>query len=251
MGARLAAIKKTVPAATKLTSRSFILVRISFTKKRNREYWLPPQSKEAYLKALQSCKEARTRMGILNALTCIYRADTIKNGWYSITSCDELIDILAANVDYPSLSEATAHVLVREGSFCEGIRDYASALKFYEKSLVFRVDNKDLQYFRLNNLAFCLNYFKRFMEAEAHLREAITIDPSRFNAFKNLGVCLEHQGKYEEAARCFLRSAQLCKSDSRAAKHLIRLLKRHPELKNMPELSDFTDLQGGDLPPTK
>jgi tetratricopeptide (TPR) repeat protein len=215
---------------------------IAIPKKQHLEYWLPPKTKEDYLKDLESCKDLHSKPKILDALIHIYRADTIKSqGHYSVSNCNELIGVLSKYADDPSLSKVAALLLVREGSYCEGVGDFPSALKFYEKSLSYTVEDADLRYFRLNNLAFCLNYLGRFKEAEPFLREAINIVPTRHNAHKNLGVCLEHQGQIEQAARYFYQSTQLCKSDPRPALHLTRLMQRHPALRNVPELANFYD----------
>jgi tetratricopeptide (TPR) repeat protein len=213
---------------------------VTMAKKRSMEFWLPPKTKEEYLNDLEACRDARSKPKILDALIHIYRSSTIKNGGrYSATNCDELIKIFSRHMGDLSLGEVAAYLLVREGSYCEGVRDFAGALKFYEKSLSYKVEDKDLQYFRLNNLAFTLNYLGRFKEAEPFLREAIAIDPLKYNAPKNLGVCLEHQQQFEKAARSYLKSSQLCPSDGRAGLHLKRLIERHPTLKNLPELAEF------------
>ena len=220
---------------------------ISNAKKQPMEYWIPPKTKETYLKELQSCTNPRSKPKILDALIHIYRSSTINNGGrYSTTNCDELIGIFSNHMDDPSLGEVTAYLLVREGSYCETVRGFDAAIKFYGKSLSYKIKDFELRYFRLNNLAFCLNYLGRFTEAEPILREAIAIDPSRYNAHKNLGVSLEHQEQFEEAARCYLRSWQLCPTDGRAGLHLKRLIERHPELINMTELSDFLGSQRSD-----
>lgn len=230
---------------------------ISTAKRKNLEFWLPPKSKEEYLKDLQSCKNAKSKPKILDALIHIYRSSTIKNGGrYSPANLDELLGLFSKYMGDSSLAEVAAFLLVREGSYCEGIRDFAGALKFYARSLCYRVKDNDLRYFRLNNLGFCLNYLGRFKEAEPILREAIAIDPSHYNSHKNLGVCLEQSEKFEEAARSFLKSSELSMEDGRAAMHLKRLLKRHPELRNMPELAKFVgsqraDGQNGRQPPFK
>lgn len=59
---------------------------------------------------------------------------------------------------------------------------------------------------------------------------AISLDARRHNAHKNLGVSLSGQGRYSEAAWRFLRAAELCPRDPRAAEHLFELLASHPEV---------------------
>ena len=88
-----------------------------------------------------------------------------------------------------------------------------------------------------NNLGYSLNQVGRHGEAEACCRAAIAIDAGRHNAHKNLGISLEGQGKYLEAAQCFLKAAQAAPDDLRALGHLEDLLARHEEIgTNHPEI---------------
>lgn len=96
---------------------------------------------------------------------------------------------------------------------------------------------------RLNDYAFLLNLSERFEEAEKVLRAVGRVGlPSEYRClykilWKNLGVSLEHQGQYEEAAECYLKA--VCRSGKRygAVKYLERLIGRHPSLKKIPEVS--------------
>jgi Flp pilus assembly protein TadD len=75
-----------------------------------------------------------------------------------------------------------------------------------------------------------LNILRRHPEAEANCRAAIAIDPSRHNAYKNLGLALAGQGRPLEAARCLLEADRRCPTDGRARRHLAELLAENPEL---------------------
>jgi len=59
---------------------------------------------------------------------------------------------------------------------------------------------------------------------------AIAIDVQRPNGFKNLGMALRGQGRFAEAAECFVKATQADASDVRALKLLEELLEQHPEL---------------------
>jgi len=52
----------------------------------------------------------------------------------------------------------------------------------------------------------------------------------RHNAHKNLGLNLQGQGRYLEAAHCLLRVAQTAPQDLRALAHLEDLLAQHEEI---------------------
>ena len=81
-----------------------------------------------------------------------------------------------------------------------------------------------------NNLGYSLNQLGRHGEAESYCRAAIAIDAGRHNAHKNLGLSLQGQGKYLEAAQCFLQATQAAPDDLRALGHLEDLLAQHEEI---------------------
>jgi tetratricopeptide (TPR) repeat protein len=85
-------------------------------------------------------------------------------------------------------------------------------------------------YFVYNNLGYSLVRLGRFLEAEEGCRQAIEIDPQRPNAFKNLGLALQGQGRHAEAAQCFVKATQVNASDARSLRHLESLLADHAEL---------------------
>lgn len=78
-----------------------------------------------------------------------------------------------------------------------------------------------------NNRGFCLNRLGRYRDAEKYCRKAIEINGDRHNAYKNLGVALQAQGKYAEAAASFLRAALMFPPDYRSIEHLEELLANH------------------------
>ena len=89
-----------------------------------------------------------------------------------------------------------------------------------------------------NNLGFCLNHLGEYGEAETHCRAAVSIDPERHNAYKNLGIALSGQAELAEAAGCFVAATKADASDTRALKHLESLVVEHPEI-----LTEVTDIR--------
>ena len=85
-------------------------------------------------------------------------------------------------------------------------------------------------YYLHNNLGYSLNQLGRFEEGELYCRRAIGITSKPQNAHKNLGLALQGQGKYAEAAGCFVTATQANASDGRSVKHLEELIQQHPEL---------------------
>jgi tetratricopeptide (TPR) repeat protein len=116
------------------------------------------------------------------------------------------------------------------GQFMEQVRNYQAALACYAQAYALEPVDKHTAYFVHNNLGYCLNRLERYNEAEAYLRAAIEIDPCRQNAYKNLGVSLEKQGRCTEAAQCYIQGVEADASDSRALWHLEELISDHPEI---------------------
>jgi tetratricopeptide (TPR) repeat protein len=116
------------------------------------------------------------------------------------------------------------------GQAMEHIRDFESALRFYLQGFELESDDQFYQYFFRNNIGFCLNQLQRYEEAEAYLLEATQIDPSRANAFKNLGLSFQGQGKFGEAAGSFIAAVRTDASDPRALRHLEELVEQHREV---------------------
>jgi len=134
--------------------------------------------------------------------------------------------------------EARTEMYFFMGQAMEHANDFESATRFYLVAFELSPRNASYQYFIRNNIGFSLNQLHRFVDAESFLREAIDIDPDRANGHKNLGLSLEGQRRYAEAARSFIAAVQANASDSRALKHLEELAKRQRELyTEIPDLS--------------
>jgi Flp pilus assembly protein TadD len=71
-----------------------------------------------------------------------------------------------------------------------------------------------------DNRGYCLNQLQRFSEAERFCKKAIEIKASWHNAYKNLGVSMEGQGYYVEAAKLYLMALSKTPADGRYLMHL-------------------------------
>ena len=125
--------------------------------------------------------------------------------------------------------EEKAEAYFTLGQAMEHNDDFETAVRFYMLALELEPRNKFHAYFIRNNIGFSMNHLNRHIEAEKYLREAIAIDTSHANAHKNLGLSLEGQQRYGEAARSFIAAVQANASDPRALWHLEELTERHPE----------------------
>jgi tetratricopeptide (TPR) repeat protein len=143
---------------------------------------------------------------------------------------DDALNYLYRLLQLSDDAEENAHYFLTLGQLMEQKGDYSSAAKYYRGAFCLKPSDSNVWYFINNNLGFSLNELKRYDEAEGYLQAAIKIDPSRANAFKNLGLCFMGKGDHVKAAESFIDSVKANASDSRALGHLEELLSDHPEL---------------------
>ena len=196
------------------------------------EFSIPAESKQECLKMIRSKGHQWIRdCGLLRLVDWYWLVAAKNLGKYNAKSREKIIKIIQ---DFGRKHRETqlqlGAMLVFQGSRCEKSGDYESALAFYRASLGFLIADPERRYFRLNNLGFCLNFFRRFDEAEELLRAAVAMSPERYNAWKNLGTTLENQGKPEKAAECYLKAIECRPREMRSVCHFRRLLERQPAL---------------------
>jgi tetratricopeptide (TPR) repeat protein len=126
--------------------------------------------------------------------------------------------------------EKRAGCILAMGGMMESAQDFEGAVRYYKEALALEPVQTAPWYFINNNLGFSLNTLGKFSEGETYCRKAIEIDPNRPNAYKNLGISLSGQGRYQEAARCFVTATQVNAADPRALRLLQDLVKQHPEV---------------------
>lgn len=114
--------------------------------------------------------------------------------------------------------------------------EYETAAECYRLGLSYEPGDRFCAYFLHNNYGFCLNVLGQHADAEWYCRTAIELDPSRPNAFKNLGISLEARGEYEPAIEAWITGTRVCPEDPRSLGHLERLLEEQPHLERGLEL---------------
>ena len=129
-----------------------------------------------------------------------------------------------------SMSIIKAICYMKIGIIMEDVKDYESALMCYQKVYSLKPDMDANRYFMNNNIGFCLNQLKRYKEAELYCRDAIKINPTRHNAYIQLGVSLEGQEQYQPAAQFYSKAAMICPQDGRPARYFGNLWRRIREL---------------------
>lgn len=124
------------------------------------------------------------------------------------------------------------------GSLMEQNQRYADAVNWYSEACKYKSSTLEIAYFSQNNLAFCFNILDRYREAELCCRRAISLDQERHNAYKNLGIALEAQNKYKEAAECYIKACILCPHDPRSFKCLQNLVSEQKYLLDFRNIED-------------
>jgi tetratricopeptide (TPR) repeat protein len=135
--------------------------------------------------------------------------------------------------------EKKAFCFLSMGQLLEQNRDFEAAISAYSQAYLLEPVNSTSWYFIHNNLGCCLNHCERYDEAERYCREAIRIDPTRYNAYINLGVALEGQSKYADAVRAFIKAIKTNSSDTDVLQHLEDLVADHVEIAS--EITDISE----------
>jgi tetratricopeptide (TPR) repeat protein len=156
-----------------------------------------------------------------------------------INKASELIEELMESVDDP---ERAASYWLALGQLAERREDFNAAISIYSRGLSMEPASPETWYLLNNNIGYSLIQMGRYEEAEVYCRAAIEIDRNRHNAYKNLGLSLEGQDKYQEACIALMQATRVNAVDPRAFKHLESLISQHPDLLDIvPELSAFLD----------
>jgi CheY-like chemotaxis protein/Tfp pilus assembly protein PilF len=129
----------------------------------------------------------------------------------------------------PDLEKKAACILAL-GQSMEQLGDWSGAIRFYGEALALEPMSNSTWYFIHNNLGYCHNQLGDFAAGEQRCRAAITINPVRPNAYKNLGFALAGQGDYRQAAHWYVTGTLNFAGDPRSFHLLKQLLAEHPQL---------------------
>lgn len=146
---------------------------------------------------------------------------------HQVQRAEQVVRTLLAQI--PEV-ENKAYLIMSLGQLAEMTKDFDLAVRFYREGVSMEPCAEFTWYYLHNNLGYSLNQLGRFEEGELYCRRALEITAAPQNAHKNLGLALQGQGRYAEAARCFVTATQRNASDGRSAKHLEELIQQHPEL---------------------
>jgi tetratricopeptide (TPR) repeat protein len=143
---------------------------------------------------------------------------------------ENAIPFIAWLVENAGNAERKAEYILKQGQLMEQMQNHTAAAAFYRAGLALEPTNVFNWYFMNNNLGYCLNMAGNYVEGEYYCRAAIMIDPNPANAYKNLGVALEGQERYKEAAESYIQAVKANARDPRGYQILVKLYERVPQL---------------------
>ncbi len=186
--------------------------------------------------------EERKLLGVLHETETAYE-DALLRLSRSYSKSDRPLDAVPLMERLATVAqdpEKKAFCYLSVGQLLEQVREFDSAMEHYSRALLLEPTNACSWYFVHNNIGCCLNHSERFEEAEHYCRDAIRIDPTRYNAYINLGVSLEAQERYVEAAKSFLDAMKANAVDIELIEHLEGLVKEHVEIEE--DMSDIRNV---------
>jgi len=128
-------------------------------------------------------------------------------------------------------TQANIAYLFALGEIMGKMHDYENAVSYYQEAANLCHVVSDVSYWINNNMGFSLCMLRRFSEAEKYCRLAIEINSGRINAFINLGISMEGQGKFREAINNYITAIKIDAKDIRAMNLFEIIIEKHPELK--------------------
>jgi tetratricopeptide (TPR) repeat protein len=147
----------------------------------------------------------------------------------------EGINVIDQVISDPDMTEHRSRLLFLAGEMSAGLYEYDKASGYYARSLACPIRTKDQHVATVTKLGFCNLYRQDFKQAEEWSRWAIKLWSHSWEAWKNLGVSLEHQNQIEEAFLAYFKAVFLSRGRMVPVMHMVRLSQRHPAV--LPDVS--------------
>lgn len=135
-------------------------------------------------------------------------------------------------LDDPAMTKYRAYLLFQKGRASECLYEFDNALIYYCRGLASHVIPRKIYFSLWHGVSLCLLHKQDFKQAEFCCRKVLELDQSQWEAWKNLGVSLEHQERFEEAVDAYGKAIKLSEKNEVAILHLLRLVKRRQASKN-------------------
>ena len=191
-------------------------------------YCIPAGLYDWAVKALRRAMTGEEKMRAVETLLKVCNADGCF--WEGINVIDQVISD-------PDMAEHRSRLLFLAGEMSAGLYEYDKATGYYARSLACVIRTKDQHIATVTKLGFCNLYRQDFKGAEEWSRWAIKLGPHPWEAWKNLGVSLEHQNQIEEAFLSYFKAVILSRGRVVPVMHIARLSQRHPGL--LPDVSNL------------
>lgn len=165
----------------------------------NQPEYCPIEGQEEAKKGLNRAITAEEKLAALSKLLDIY---------FCQRNYLEVYFLLDAFIDDPLMVNHRAYLLFQKGRVSECLYEFDSALDYYCRALASPMISSDIQCSLWKNVGFCWLYKQDFKNAEICCRRAIELDRNQWEAWKNLGMILEGQGRLDEACDAYRRAVQ-------------------------------------------
>ncbi len=182
-------------------------------------YCIPAGLHDWAIKARRSATTADSKIDALETLLKVCAAEGCF--WEGLNVINEVI----SDAD---MLEHRSRLLFLAGEMSAEFYEYDKATGYFARSLACAIRTKDQHIATVTKLGFCNLYRQDFIQAEEWSRWAIKLGPHSWEAWKNLGVSLEHQGQIEGAFLAYLKALALSRDRVVPVMHLTRLSQRHP-----------------------
>ncbi len=182
-------------------------------------YCIAKGAQDRAKKALYSAKTADDKMSALTAVlkVCIAESNLLEG----LTITERLLN-------EPMMIFHRSRLLFWLGDLNERLYDFDPAIGYYCHSLACASRPDELHHVIWSNLGFCWLYKQDFRTAEQCCRRSLELASKEWEAWKNLGVSLEHQQQIEEAFLAYFKAVHLSRGRAVPVWHLTRLNQRHP-----------------------
>ena len=191
-------------------------------------YCIPAGLHDWAVNALRCATTGEEKMVALETLLKVCVAEGVF--WEGINVIDRVIG-------NPDMAEHRSRLLLLAGEMSAGLYEYDKATGYYARSLACPIRTKDQHIATVAKLGFCNLYRQDFKGAEEWSRWAIKLGPHSWEAWKNLGVSLEHQDQIEGAFLAYFKAVALSRGRVVPVMHLTRLSHRHPGV--VPDVGDL------------
>ena len=191
-------------------------------------YCIPAGLHDWSVKALRRAMTGEEKIRALETLLKVCNAEGCF--WEGINVIDQVISDL-------DMTEHRSRLLFLAGEMSAGLYEYDKASGYYARSLACPIRTKDQHVATVTKLGFCNLYRQDFKQVEEWSRWAIKLWSHSWEAWKNLGVSLEHQNQIEEAFLAYFKAVFLSRGRMVSVMHMVRLSQRHPGM--VPDVGDL------------